>query len=160
MAIFNAIKLLSMLLTIVSARLYSRRSMKNNNLIDHRQLQPGRKTNQESKRPKQSEQNKGLTKSIKATKKPKGNGSVSGPSVFCSVLPALSASAPSGAKLFLYGKCDQLDQFPVPPNGVVSYGKCDIYTKSSRAAESYLGTMRYHLDAGTTTTYNSFQYML
>ena len=146
-----------MLLTISSARLSSNRSI--NDLVDHRQMKSVEMKRQDSKQPKHSKPPKGsMKKANKGTKSLKGTGSVSAPSVFCSVLPALSASAPSGAKLFLYGVCDQLDAFAVPPFGLVSYGKCEIYTKSSRVEEFYIGTMRYQMDAGRSTKYNYFYY--
>jgi hypothetical protein len=151
MAIFNAIKLLSvllLLLEIVNARLSSKRrwiEKREKSFIDHREMQQGVKESKATKKPKQT---KAPGDRAGKGKRPTGSGSGSGPSPFCSVLPALDASAPPGAKLFLYGACDQIDAFPVTPDGIISYGACEIYTKSSRTAQNNIGTMRYQMDAG------------
>jgi hypothetical protein len=149
MAIFKAIQLLSALLLLgtVSARISSKRWFEKSekSSIDHRELQGGGKESKASKQPKQ---NKGPGDKAGKGKGKGPTGSGSGPSQFCSVLPALDASAPPGAKLFLYGACDQIDAFPVPPDGIISYGACEIYTKNSRLAQNHIGTMRYQMDAG------------
>jgi hypothetical protein len=145
MAICNTLQLLTALL--VSATVHARLSPKTwstkreKSVIDHRELPEGKKA-KSSKQPKKTKAGKGN----RPTGQPNGSGS--GPSPFCSVLPALDASAPSGAKLFLYGTCDQIDAFPVPPYGVISYGACEFYTNSNRIAQTHIGTMRYQMDAG------------
>jgi hypothetical protein len=60
----------------------------------------------------------------------------------------LDSSAPRGAKLRLFGVCDQLDGSALfIGNGIVVYGKCDFYTNINRSPETMIGTLRYMVDA-------------
>lgn len=165
MAIFKITLHLFLILGIVTARLSSSRSIKKSSITRERELKA-------SKQPKQSKvpwkSSKQPTQSkVPGNKRGKGTGPTGAiatrapqPSLFCSVLPALDASAPKGAKRRLYGKCSQLDVISVPSVslGYVSFGKCDLYTASSHTATSLIGTLRYELDASFGVGSGDFQY--